>query len=84
MNRSLSFSHNNREYTVKAFQEENGWKILVYENDKLVTVHPYSVDYETDIAARMQSNPKDLVDQMMNVAKSDIEEGIVELLPYSD
>ena len=80
MNRSLCFSHNNRQFRVKAFQENDGWRIRVYENDRPVTAITYRVAYETDQDAQMQGISVDLVDHMMDVAKSDIEEGIVKLL----
>lgn len=74
------FSHDGRELEVRAVPAQDGWTVRVYENGRVVTGVTYSVSYETQIDASLQGLPVDLLDDLMNVAQTDIEQGRVRLV----
>lgn len=80
--RERKFSHNGRTLVVKAIQENEGWKIKVFENDNVVTPVSYHVSYDTEIAAKLGTTgtvPVDLVEKLMDIAQSDIKNGVVSI-----
>ena len=74
------FSHDGRELEVRAVPAQDGGTVRVYENGRVVTGVTYSVSYETQIDASLQGLPVDLLDDLMNVAQTDIEQGRVRLV----
>ena len=77
--RSKKFSHQNRTLEVKVEPASESWGVRVYENGKRVTNVTYSVSHETAVDAL----PTRVIDELMNLAKKDIKNGTVELLPLA-
>lgn len=75
-----NFSHEGRNLEVRAVLAQDAWRVRVYEGDRPVTGVVYSVSYETQVGASLQSVPGDLVDELMNIAQSDVEQGRVQLI----
>lgn len=78
--RQHEFTHKGRAFIVKAIQVDNGWRVTVLENGQQVIPFSYFVSYDTEIAARLGTTgtlPIDLVDQLMTIAQSDIENSVV-------
>lgn len=76
---SREFSYKDRQLQVRATPAGNAWTIRVFENGEPVTAIVYTVSHETAIDASMRSTPLHLVHQLMDLAKTDIEDGIVRL-----
>ena len=81
MRNQITFFHANRQLTVKACRDNQGYKVRVFDGDRRVNNIVYSVSYETQLAGEMLEIPVSLVEHLMDLAKSDVEMGIVELLP---
>jgi hypothetical protein len=75
-----NFTYDGRQLQVRALPDSEGWRVRVFENDTLVTGVVYSVSHETTVDARMQSVPHDLVEHLMQLAQSDVENNIVRLV----
>ncbi len=67
--------------TVRAEVSPDGWEVRVFNGDRPVSGVVYNVSMDTQVDAAMQSVPTDLVDELMRIAQSDIERGIVKIVP---
>ena len=61
--------------------DNSGYSVRVYDGDKQVTGFVYTVSHETQLFGGKQDIPVNLVQHLMELAKSDVEMGIVKLLP---
>lgn len=75
-----AFTFAGRSLVVKAAPVGDGWTVRVFEDDE--PVHPlvYGVTYETITDAAAMSIPGDLVEQLMQLAQDDVEQGRVRLI----
>lgn len=81
--KSRKFAFQDRLLEVRAVPEPNGWRVRVYECEELVVAHSYVLSYETEFSGKMQRNDELLVN-LMNLAQSDVESGIVRLYKIQD
>ena len=69
-----SFTHINRQFTVKATPENEGWKARVFEGDDCIS-HTYMVSYET--LTDMQFHEisfEEVIEILTNTAENDIKQ----------
>jgi hypothetical protein len=71
------FQFNNRNLSVRAAPVTEGWRVRVYEGDRPVTAVAYTVTHDVTAEAGMAS--MHLVNELMTLAQSDVEEGRVRL-----
>ena len=78
MSESRDFQFNNRHLSVRAAAFSEGWRIRVFEADQVATAVVYTVTHEntTDPATASMH----LVNELMTLAQSDVEEGRVRLV----
>ena len=74
----IRFSHRGRDLEVRAMRTPNGWKARVFEGTTKVTRVFYTVSYDTDLDAEFQGI--DIVGELMQIAQSDVESDLVQLL----
>lgn len=77
--KSIHFTHCNRQLEVQATDGAEGCKVLILENGKPVKEIDYDVSCETIRDAQSQESPLDLVDELLKIVRSDIEQGIIKL-----
>ncbi|MBK1696619.1 hypothetical protein [Rhodovibrio salinarum] len=75
-----TFTYGGRTFEVRAAAENEGWKVRVFENNRPVTAVVYTVSHENQIDAKIQDLPVDLLQELMRLAQSDVEQGRVALL----
>jgi hypothetical protein len=75
---SREFSFNSRRLSVRAAAFSEGWRIRVFEGDHAATAVVYSVTLEDNADPAMAS--MHLVNELMTLAQSDVEEGRVRLV----
>ncbi len=73
------FTFEGRKLTVKAEPLHDGWKVSVLENGEPAHGFAYSVSHEILQDAALTAVPGNMVEQLMDIAQSDIEEGRVKL-----
>jgi hypothetical protein len=78
--RTIEFTHVERNLQVSAAPDSEGWKVRVLENGRPATGVVYSISHETNIDARLQAVPADLVDELMLLARTDVERERVRLV----
>ncbi len=66
--------------TVRAAAFNEGWRVRVFHGDQPVTRVVYTVAHETAADASMAPIPADLVDELMTLAQTDVEQGRVNLI----
>jgi hypothetical protein len=75
---SRDFSFNSRHLSVRAAAFSEGWRIRVFEGDHAATAVVYTVTLENTADPAMAS--MHLVNELMTLAQSDVEEGRVRLV----
>ena len=78
MTESRDFSFNGRHLSVRAAAFSEGWRIRVFEGDRAATAVVYTVTIENTADPAMAS--MHLVNELMTLAQSDVEEGRVRLV----
>lgn len=78
MTTSRDFEFNSRHLSVRAVAFDEGWRVRVYEGDRAVTAVTYTVTHDVLADASMAS--MHLVNELMTLAQSDVEEGRVRLM----
>ena len=78
MTTSRDFQFNGRNLSVRAAALNEGWRVRVFEGDRAVTAVAYTVTHDITADASMAS--MHLVNELMTLAQSDVEEGRVRLL----
>ena len=78
MTESRDFSFNSRHLRVRAAAFSEGWRIRVFEGDHAATAVIYTVTLENTADPAMAS--MHLVNELMTLAQSDVEEGRVRLV----
>jgi len=78
--RKREFNFKERNLEVRAVPDNEIWKVRVFENNRSVTEVVYTVSHENQINAKVQELSVDLLDELMRLAQSDVEEGRVTLL----
>jgi hypothetical protein len=73
-----NFSFNSRRLSVRAAAFSEGWRIRVFEGDHPATAVVYTVALENTADPAMAS--MHLVNELMTLAQSDVEEGRVRLV----
>ena len=76
-----SFSHDGRNLAVRVAQQDNQFLVRVFEGNKPVTGVVYSVTIETALDGQMRGYDLGVLDELMDIAESDVTEGRVPLLP---
>ena len=76
----IHFIHQGRNLEVRAVLESGKWRwaVRIFEGNNRATPHVYTVGFETAIDGEMLG--VNLVGQLMHTARSDVEQGVVELL----
>jgi hypothetical protein len=72
------FLFNSRHLSVRAAAFSEGWRIRVFEGDQTATAVVYTVTLENTSDPAMAS--MHLVNELMTLAQSDVEEGRVRLI----
>jgi hypothetical protein len=72
------FQFNNRHLSVRAAAFSEGWRIRVFEGDQVATAVVYTVTHEN--TADPATASIHLVNELMTLAQSDVEEGRVRLV----
>jgi hypothetical protein len=72
------FQFNNRHLSVRAAAFSEGWRIRVFEGDQVATAVVYTVTHES--TADPATASIHLVNELMTLAQSDVEEGRVRLV----
>jgi hypothetical protein len=72
------FQFNNRYLSVRAAAFSEGWRIRVFEGDQVATAVVYTVTHEN--TADPATASIHLVNELMTLAQSDVEEGRVRLV----
>ena len=75
---SRDFSFNNRRLSVRAAAFSDGWRVRVFQGDQAATEVVYAVIHENTADPAMAS--MHLVNELMTLAQSDVEEGRVRLV----
>ena len=73
------FEYDERKLEVRAFVADNEFKVRVFENDVPVTGIVYTVTIETAFDAKVSGFSRDLIDELMALAESDVKTGRVRL-----
>jgi hypothetical protein len=81
MFKQSKFSHNGREFEVRAEASDNRIKVRLFENDKLASPAVYGVDIETVFDAQISGFPLNLVHGLMALIEDDTVEGRLFLFP---
>lgn len=76
----LEFSHDGRCLVVKALLGHGRCKVRVYENDAAITRITYEVSYEDAVDAQEVTGIHSILMELMELAKRDVETGIVEIV----
>jgi hypothetical protein len=75
---SRDFLFNSRHLSVRAAAFSEGWRIRVFAGDQAATAVVYTVTHEN--AADASTASMHLVNELMTLAQSDVEEGRVRLI----
>lgn len=67
---TVDFMHEEELYQIKVFKA-NGYRVQVYKDDNPASIFRYGVDADVDFDFRQQWG-KSAVDELINIAKSDI------------
>lgn len=79
-NKTEAFSFNGRDFEIRAAVFDGVWKVVVFELDRQISP-TYTVSCETVLDAANQEYSSDLVDRLIELAKSDILEEMY-ILPH--
>jgi hypothetical protein len=84
MLKSFSFSHNGRDFEVRAATMDNEIKVCLFEKNRLASPVSYNVTVETAFDAKTRGFPLDLVDELMALMEQDTISGRLRPLPNSN
>ena len=74
MMETRSFTHMNRQFTVKATPENEGWKVRVFEGDDCIS-RTYMVSYENLTDMQFHNNSfEEVIETLMSTAENDIKQ----------